>query len=109
CWRDGDPCPLGDSRMRDMSAFVLLLLIVIVNFALQPLSEPDFGWHLRTGLDVLHTGLPLPSSDPYSHTMPDWPWVEHAWLTDVLIADLYSAFGALAVIVFFAAVTVSAW
>ena len=101
--------PVVQSPLARISALGLLLLIIIVNFALQPLSEPDFGWHLRTGLDVLHTGLPLPSSDPYSHTMPDWPWVEHAWLTDVLIADLYSAFGALAVIVFFAAVTVSAW
>jgi hypothetical protein len=88
--------PVVQSPLARISALSLLLLMIIVNFALQPLSEPDFGWHLRTGLDVLHTGLPLPSSDPYSHTMPDWPWVEHAWLTDVLIADLYSAFGALA-------------
>ena len=47
-----------------MSAFVLLLLIVIANFALQPLTEPDFGWHLRTGLDVRHQQLSLPETDP---------------------------------------------
>src|SRR5215472_16683745 len=81
------------SPLAGISALSLLLLVIIVNFVLQPLTEPDFGWHLRTGLDVLHKGLPLPSSDPYSHTMPDWPWVEHAWQTDVLIAGLYSAFG----------------
>ena len=92
-----------------MSAFVLLLLIVIANFALQPLTEPDFGWHLRTGLDVLHQQLSLPETDPYSHTMPDWAWVEHAWLTDVLIAGIYTLFGALGVIVFFSCVTVGAW
>src|SRR6185503_13775243 len=92
-----------------ISAFALLLLIVIANFALQPLTEPDFGWHLRNGLDVLHHGLRLPDLDPYSHTMPDWAWVEHAWLTDVLMAGVYSLFGALGVIVFFAAVTISAW
>ena len=91
------------------SALVLLLAILIVNFALQPLTEPDFGWHLRTGLDVLQGGMPLPSVDPYSHTMPDWPWVEHAWLTDVLVAGIYTAFGALGVILMFAAVTISAW
>ena len=91
------------------SALVLLLVVLIVNFALQPLTEPDFGWHLRTGLDVLHRGMPLPSVDPYSHTMPDWPWVEHAWLTDVLIAKIYSSFGALGVIVLFGAITISAW
>ena len=97
------------SPMAGISAFSLVLLIIINNFALQPLTEPDFGWHLRTGLDVLHNGLPLPAADPYSHTMPDWPWVEHAWLTDVLVAWIYSASGALGVILFFAAVTVSAW
>lgn len=91
------------------SALALLLVILIVNFALQPLTEPDFGWHLRTGLDVLRRGMPLPSVDPYSHTMPDWPWVEHAWLTDVLIAKIYSSFGALGVIVLFGAITISAW
>jgi hypothetical protein len=91
------------------SALCLLFLIIICNFALQPLTEPDFGWHLRTGLDVLHDGLPLPTVDPYSHTMPDWPWVEHAWLTDVLVAGVYSTFGALGVIFLFAIITVSAW
>lgn len=89
-----------------------LLLLVILNFALQPLTEPDFGWHLRTGLDLLKQGGRLPALDPYSHTMPDWPWVEHAWLTDLLIGSLYEgggAFGALAVILFFGVVTAGAW
>jgi hypothetical protein len=90
-------------------ALAILLLVVIANFALQPLTEPDFGWHLRAGLDLLNRGLPLPQADPYSHTMPDWPWVEHAWLTDALLAAIYSAFGALGVILFFAAVTMTAW
>jgi hypothetical protein len=86
-----------------------LLFLVILNFALQPLTEPDFGWHLRTGLDVLHSGLTLPATDPYSHTMPDWAWVEHAWLTDVLIAGVYSLWGGLGVIVLFATLTIGAW
>ncbi|HET9844839.1 MAG TPA: hypothetical protein VFQ02_03785 [Nitrospira sp.] len=86
-----------------------LLLMVIVNFALQPLTEPDFGWHLRTGLDLLHSGFSLPHSDPYSHTMPDWPWVEHAWLTDVVIGATYSLGGGLGIIILFACVTTSAW
>ncbi len=90
-------------------AFDALLLLVILNFTLQPLTEPDFGWHLRTGLDLLQQGGVLPALDPYSHTMPDWPWVEHAWLTDLIIGGFYTLFGALAVILFFAAVTAGAW
>lgn len=86
-----------------------LLLLIILNFTLQPLTEPDFGWHLRTGLDLLQHGGTLPALDPYSHTMPDWPWVEHAWLTDLIIGAFYQLFGALGVILFFGVVTAGAW
>jgi hypothetical protein len=94
------------------SALDALLLSVILNFTLQPLTEPDFGWHLRTGLDLLKHGGRLPTLDPYSHTMPDWPWVEHAWLTDLLLGVLYEGFGpggSLAVIMFFGLVAAGAW
>ncbi len=86
-----------------------LLLLLILNFTLQPLTEPDFGWHLRTGLDLLQDDGKLPTLDPYSHTMPDWPWVEHAWLTDLIIGAFYSLFGALGVILFFGGVMAGAW
>jgi hypothetical protein len=91
------------------TALLLFLGLVIANFALQPLTEPDFGWHLRTGLDLLHEGLVLPSSDPYSHTMSDWAWVEHAWLTDVIIGAVYTYGGGWGVILLFGGVTACAW
>ncbi len=91
------------------SALLLSLLLILLNFVLQPLTEPDFGWHLRTGLDLLDGAGKLPSQDPYSHTMPDWAWVEHAWLTDVIVAILYRYGGGLSVIAFFAGVTAAAW
>ncbi|MCX5721963.1 MAG: hypothetical protein NT179_08050 [Nitrospirae bacterium] len=94
---------------KSFPALDALLLLLILNFTLQPLTEPDFGWHLRTGLDLLRQGGVLPALDPYSHTMPDWPWVEHAWLTDLIIGTFYSLSGALGVILFFAAVTAGAW
>lgn len=90
----------------------LLLLCFALNLVLQPLVEPDFGWHLRAGLDWLSHGLRLPDTDPYSHTMPDWRWVEHAWLTDGIVALLYrtfGAFGGLVVILWFGLVTLLAW
>lgn len=89
-----------------------LLLLFIVNLTLQPLVEPDFGWHLRNGLDLVRHGWRMPATDPYSHSMPDWPWVNHAWLTDGLLGLLYQGLGvagALGVIVFFAAVTMGAF
>ncbi|TKB34809.1 MAG: hypothetical protein E8D51_01845 [Nitrospira sp.] len=79
---------------RLFAVFDAFLLLIILNFTLQPLTEPDFGWHLRTGLDLLWQGGTLPALDPYSHTMPDWPWVEHAWLTDLIVGAFYQMFGA---------------
>src|SRR5215217_1885756 len=91
------------------SAFTALLAIIVANLVLQPLTEPDFGWHLRTGLDLIRQHGRLPLLDPYSHTMPDWPWVEHAWLTDLLIGLGYSIGGPLTVILLFGFVTATAW
>jgi len=102
----------GDPAAISTPALNALLLLVIANFALQPLTEPDFGWHLRTGLDLLMQGGRLPAIDPYSHTMPDWPWVEHAWLTDLVLGWFYAsggAVGCLLIIAFFAMVSATAW
>src|SRR5512132_3330846 len=90
----------------------LLLLGFALNLTLQPLVEPDFGWHLRAGLDLIAHGWMVPDTDPYSHTMPDWRWVEHAWLTDGLLGLIYHGLepvGALGVIIFFGVVTTLAW
>ncbi len=97
------------SQVTRFPALEALLFLTMVNFVLQPLTEPDFGWHLRTGLDLLKQGWRLPPLDPYSHTMPDWPWVEHAWFTDLIIGWLDTLFGGLGVILFFGAVTMAAW
>ena len=90
----------------------LLLLAFVLNLTLQPLVEPDLGWHLRAGLDLIAHGWILPDTDPYSHTMPDWRWVEHAWLTDGVLALLYRGLeplGALGLMVFFGFVPALAW
>ena len=103
------PYPSPRTPCDRLPALNALLLLVILNFGLQPLTEPDLGWHLRTGLDFLNQGWRLPTLDPYSHTMSDWGWVEHAWLTDVVIGGLYSLFGGLGIILLFGTITVSAW
>lgn len=89
-----------------------LLVTFILNLVLQPLVEPDLGWHLRAGLDLIAQGWHLPDTDPYSHTMSDWHWVEHAWLTDGGLGLIYRGmgpFGGLGLIVFFGIVTALAW
>ncbi|MGH7164738.1 MAG: hypothetical protein ACREIS_04345 [Nitrospiraceae bacterium] len=103
------------SRITDHGSFPALdalLLFFILNLVLQPLVDPDFGWHLRTGLDLIQHGWRLPATDPYSHTVPDWPWVEHAWLTDGVIGLIYRSLGTagpLGVMVLFALVAAAAF
>ena len=104
--------PIPSNHTIPASILNCLLFALSLNLTCQPLVEPDFGWHLRAGLDLIAQGWTVPDTDPYSHTMPDWRWVEHAWLTDGILGVLYQGLnpvGALAVILFFGIVTISAW
>lgn len=54
--------------------------------------NPDFGWHIRAGQDLLaHWYLPL--YDPYSYTAPDFAWIQHEWLADAIQAVVYDMSG----------------
>ena len=52
------------------------LAVLLFAFCTRALSDPDFGWHLRSGMDLLRN-LAIPRVDPYSYTAPTWPWVNH--------------------------------
>jgi hypothetical protein len=53
--------------------------------------DPDFGWHLTTGRLILEKGIP--KTDPFSYTMPSFPFVDHEWLTNTLLAKAYPSIG----------------
>lgn len=42
--------------------------------------DPDVGWHLRIGEILIKEGVP--NTDPFSYTMPTFPYVDHSWLSD---------------------------
>src|SRR3972149_6328374 len=62
--------------------------------------DPDFGWHLRMGEIILREGIP--KTDPFSYTMPSYPFVDQTWLIDVVMARLYPAIGAIGLAGFYA-------
>lgn len=106
------PSRLTPHASRSYPALDALLLLTALSLAMHPLVDPDFGWHLRAGLDLAANGWRMPATDPYSHTVPDWPWVEHAWLADGIIGLIYTGLGAigpLTLIVVFAIVTAGAF
>ena len=77
-------------------------LIYIVNFfirnylpyltifllSLNPLSDSDFGWHLKYGEYFFKTGQIL-RKNVFSLEMPDYRWVNSSWLTDVVTYYIY--------------------
>ena len=53
--------------------------------------DPDLWGHLRFGLDLLETHR-LTSIDPYSFTQ-DVSWINHEWLSELLLAIAYRVGG----------------
>jgi len=53
----------------------------------------DLWGHLFYGLEMLDRGE-LATTNSYSYTDPDHPWVNHEWLFEVLLALSYRTFGA---------------
>ena len=47
-------------------------------------ADPDLWGHVRFGQDLLRSGR-LSAVDPYSFTS-DRPWVNHEWLSEVVMA-----------------------
>ena len=60
---------------------LVLLAILTIAVVSRAHTDPDLGWHLRNGQDILKYGVP--GGDYYSYTMSGYPWISHEWLTDV--------------------------
>jgi hypothetical protein len=84
---------------------VLVLLATLGLFAMsgRNITDPDVWWHLRTGELIFQTHS-VPRADPYSFTRFGQPWVNHEWLSDVVIFSLYRLAGRGGLIVSFATI-----
>jgi hypothetical protein len=84
---------------------VLVLLVALGLFAMgaHGVTDPDVWWHLRTGELIIQTHR-VPHTDPFSFTRFGQPWVNHEWLSDVVIFSLYRLAGWGGLIVAFASV-----
>lgn len=56
------------------------------------LIDGDTYWHIATGRWILEHGR-VPTTDPFSHTLPGAPWTAHEWLSDVALALVHGAAG----------------
>ena len=56
------------------------------------IADPDLGFHLLDGHYILTHGH-LPTTDTYSFTAAGSPWLDHAWLPEVLYYLAHRALG----------------
>lgn len=86
----------------------IVLVFVFILFFLKSfyMLDPDFGWHIKMGELILRSGIP--ATDPFSYTMPSFPFVDHEWGTNILMYVLYKSFGWGALSLIFSAIAVLA-
>jgi len=78
--------------MKKVVAFCFLLVIVSIFIWKGTVGlDPDFGWHIKSGEYLLENGFP--TTDPFSYTMPSFPFIDHAWGSSILFAYLYPKVG----------------
>lgn len=82
----------GKRRQKDFwnfgKFFLALVALILLFWKARSTLDPDFGWHWRMGEIILTSGIP--KTDPFSYTMPSFPFVDHEWLTNVLFYYLYN-------------------
>lgn len=49
--------------------------------------DPDAWWHIRVGQDILRTHH-WPTTDPYSFTAANTPWIAYEWLGDAILGGV---------------------
>lgn len=79
----------------------ILFGILFLAFFLQVVTDPDLGFHLKTGEYIWETGR-VPKKDIFSFTLPDYPYVYHSWLSEAILFKINSLWGLWGVTFFYA-------
>ncbi len=69
-----------------------LILVVIAIADLNRLADPDLWGHVRFGQAVLSAGH-IVWRDPYSYSAPGHLWLNHEWLSELIMGTLYNHLG----------------
>ena len=72
----------GGLHQRRLLVILLFLCVFSYNFTIP--TDIDFWWHLKTGELIATTGV-IPTTDPFSYTVPGRPWVAHEWLWELAV------------------------
>ena len=70
--------------------FTIAVLATMLIAAIQPVTDPDFWWHVTTGNWILAHHA-VPRHDLFTFTVPSHRWITHEWLSEVILAALFAA------------------
>jgi hypothetical protein len=84
------PSRLNRVSLLHYSPALIFIVIVVADTARQ--ADPDLWGHVRFGQDVL-AQRHLIFYDQYSYSAPGHLWLNHEWLSEVLMGAIYNAFG----------------
>ena len=79
----------------------IVVALMALPIMVRTVADPDLWGHTRFGLDMLAT-YTLPRDDPYSFTQ-DVPWINHEWLSELVMGGAYRAGGSIGLVVLKAA------
>lgn len=82
--------PLSLPFMVGIYAFLVTLYLGLAKSSV--LRDGDTLWHIAAGRWILEK-MAVPTSDPFSHSMPGSPWTAHEWLSEILLATAHQAAG----------------
>ena len=69
--------------------FTLAVVLILLIPAIQPVTDPDFWWHLATGNWILAHHA-VPHQDLFTYTVAGHRWITHEWLSEVGLAVIFA-------------------
>jgi predicted membrane protein len=84
--------------MSHLAALVLLFSSLFYFFS-YPEVDPDLWGHLYFGREIVQNAK-LPLENLYSYTAPDYRWINHEWLAEIVFYGLFHFFGSPGLILF---------
>jgi hypothetical protein len=82
--------------------FLVFLMLIRGGFSY---LDPDFGWHLKVGGAISISGQ-VPHANLYNYTYTG-NWVDHEWLSNLTLYQIYNFAGYQALVIFFALLIVA--
>src|SRR5258706_13577432 len=83
--------PRISSALTTRRLAVAVLFILLFAVAVRIPVDTDTWWHLRSGEYILNKGIP--TTDPFSLTRLNEPWIDHSWGSQIIMFLVYRLFG----------------